>query len=98
MVRLDSGVGEVVIAGTGLYLAGDFLYHHWTPFRNVANDVGHATVKASSSRRREPCGAIRRWPRGQFRVALGDVHHRKPVLHDAGLSHRRGRADRGRAA
>ena len=27
-----------------MYLAGDFLYHHWTPFRDVANDVGHATV------------------------------------------------------
>jgi hypothetical protein len=39
-------VGEVVIIGTGVYLAGDFLYHHWTPFHNVANDVGHATVKA----------------------------------------------------
>jgi hypothetical protein len=38
--------GEVVMIGTGLYLAGDFLYHHWTPFHNAANDVGHATVKA----------------------------------------------------
>ena len=41
------GVGEVAIVATGLYLAGDFLYHHWTPFRDVANDVGHATVKAA---------------------------------------------------
>jgi hypothetical protein len=38
------GVGEVALAATGMYLAGDFLYHHWTPFRDVANDVGHATV------------------------------------------------------
>jgi hypothetical protein len=38
------GAGEVVIAVTGAYLAGDFLYHHWTPFRNVANDIGHAVV------------------------------------------------------
>ena len=38
------GVGEVALAATGLYLAGDFLYHHWTPFRDVANDVGHAAV------------------------------------------------------
>lgn len=36
--------GEVVMVGTGVYLAGDYLYHHWTPFRNVCNDVGHATV------------------------------------------------------
>jgi hypothetical protein len=38
------GVGEVVIAVTGIYLAGDFLYHHWASFRNVCNDVGHFTV------------------------------------------------------
>ncbi len=37
-------VGEVVMIGTGVYLAGDFLYHNWAPFRNVCNDVGHATV------------------------------------------------------
>ncbi len=40
------GVGEVAIATTGLYLAGDFLYQHWTPFCDAANDVGHATVAA----------------------------------------------------
>jgi hypothetical protein len=40
------GVGEVAIAVTGLYLAGDFLYQHWTPFHDAANDVGHATVAA----------------------------------------------------
>lgn len=38
------GVGEVVMVGTGVYLAGDYLYHHWTPFRNVCDDVGHGTV------------------------------------------------------
>lgn len=36
--------GEVVMIGTGAYLAGDYLYHHWTPFRNVCDDVGHGTV------------------------------------------------------
>lgn len=39
-------VGDVALAATGIYLAGDFLYQHWTPFRDVANDVGHATVRA----------------------------------------------------
>jgi hypothetical protein len=39
--------GEVVMIGTGVYLADDYLYHHWTPFRNVCNDVGHATVSAA---------------------------------------------------
>jgi hypothetical protein len=39
-------VGEVALAATGMYLAGDFLYQHCTPFRDVANDVGHATVRA----------------------------------------------------
>jgi hypothetical protein len=37
-------VGEVALAATGMYLAGDWAYQHWTPFHDVANDVGHATV------------------------------------------------------
>jgi hypothetical protein len=41
------GIGEVALAATGAYLAGDYLYQHWTPFRDVANDVGHATVRAA---------------------------------------------------
>jgi hypothetical protein len=41
------GVGEVAIAATGLYLAGDFLYHHRTALHDVANDIGHATVTAA---------------------------------------------------
>jgi hypothetical protein len=40
-------VGDVMIAATGIYLGGDYLYHHWTPFRDVANDVGHAAVKVA---------------------------------------------------
>jgi hypothetical protein len=41
------GVGEVALAATGMYLAGDYLYHHWAPFHDVADDVGHATVKVA---------------------------------------------------
>jgi hypothetical protein len=37
--------GEVVMIGTGVYLAGTFLYQHWTPFRDAAKAVGHATVR-----------------------------------------------------
>ncbi len=37
-------VGEVAMAGTGAYLIGSYLYQHWTPFRHVANDVGHAVA------------------------------------------------------
>jgi hypothetical protein len=40
-------VGEITLAATGMYLAGDFLYHHFTPFHDVADDVGHATVKVT---------------------------------------------------
>lgn len=40
-------VGQVALFATGAYLAGDFLYQHCTPFRDVANDVGHATVRAA---------------------------------------------------
>ena len=41
------GVGEVALAATGMYLAGDYLYHHWAPFHDVADEVGHATVKVA---------------------------------------------------
>ena len=40
-------VGEVALVGTGLYLARDYLYHHWTPFRDVANDVGHTVASTA---------------------------------------------------
>jgi hypothetical protein len=43
------GVGEIAIAVTGVYLAGDFLYHHWTPFRDVINAAGHMIVKVADS-------------------------------------------------
>jgi transposase len=41
------GVGEVMLAASGVYLAGDFLYHHWAPFHDVTDEVGHATVKVA---------------------------------------------------
>lgn len=28
-------------------MEGVLLYHHFTPFRDVADDVGHATVKTA---------------------------------------------------
>jgi hypothetical protein len=37
-------VGEVAIAATGMYLAGTYLYQHFTPFRDVASDIGRAVV------------------------------------------------------
>ena len=40
-------VGDVALAATGVYLAGDYLYHHWKPFHDVASEVGHATVKVT---------------------------------------------------
>ncbi|MGH3414724.1 MAG: WXG100 family type VII secretion target [Marmoricola sp.] len=33
--------GEVVMAGTGVYLAGDYLYHHWGAFHDACDYVGH---------------------------------------------------------
>lgn len=36
--------GEVLMVGTAAYLAGDYLYHHWAPFRNLCNTVGDGTV------------------------------------------------------
>lgn len=33
--------GEVIIVGSGVYLGGDWLYHHWTPFHNAVDATGH---------------------------------------------------------
>ena len=38
------GWGEAVAVGAGLYLGGDYLYHHWTWFHNTANSVASTTV------------------------------------------------------
>jgi hypothetical protein len=38
------GWGEAVIAVSGAYLAGDFLYHHRSLLGHVAHDIGHAVV------------------------------------------------------
>lgn len=43
------GVGEVAIAATGIYLAGDFFYHHSTPFRDAVNASGHAIATAADA-------------------------------------------------
>jgi hypothetical protein len=43
------GVGEVAIAATGIYLAGDFFYHHWTPFHDAVNASGHAIATAADA-------------------------------------------------
>lgn len=40
-------VGEVTIAVTGAYLAGNYLYHHWGAFHDACDTVGHATVDAA---------------------------------------------------
>lgn len=36
--------GEVVMVGTGVYLAGDYFYHHWGAFHDACDWVGHTTA------------------------------------------------------
>lgn len=43
------GVGEAVAAGTGLYLAGDFLYHNVKPIHDAADAVGHGVATAAKA-------------------------------------------------
>lgn len=33
--------GEAVMIGTGIYLGGDYLYHHWKPFHDMVNTIGN---------------------------------------------------------
>jgi len=45
-------VGEVVMVadvGTGIYLAGDFLYHNFKPFHDVCNTVGSGVASAADA-------------------------------------------------
>ena len=37
--------GQIIMISTGIYLGGDYLYHHWTPFHNAV----HALVTSGSS-------------------------------------------------
>lgn len=41
------GVGEVAIAATGVYLAGDFLYHHRAQLHDIADAAGRVIVKVA---------------------------------------------------
>lgn len=41
-------VGEVTMVATGVYLGGDYLYHHWPVFHDTCNTVGH-TVAATAT-------------------------------------------------
>lgn len=34
-------VGQVVMAGTGVYLGGNYAYHHWPWFHDACDTVGH---------------------------------------------------------
>lgn len=45
-IALDElpGPGEVMLAATGAYLAGDFIFHHRALFVDAAKDIGHAVV------------------------------------------------------
>ena len=65
-------VGEVAMFATGAYLAGDYLYHHWTPFRNAANDVGHATVHVADYVGDQVVGSVE-----------SDIRESKAVGHEA---------------
>lgn len=40
------GVGEVVMVGTGLILAGDYVYHHWSQITHGLSTAYHATTHA----------------------------------------------------
>jgi hypothetical protein len=33
--------GEVVMIGSGLYLGGDWLYNHWSPFHDTVDAAGN---------------------------------------------------------
>lgn len=73
--------GEIVMAGTGLYLAGNFLYHHVKWFHDACDSVGHATVGAAKWVGHEVSGAYHAVSHG-LDVAATDVKDAgETVLH-----------------
>lgn len=42
-------VGEVTMVATGVYLGGDYLYHHWPAFHDTCNTVGHAVGSTATT-------------------------------------------------
>ncbi|MGH3830813.1 MAG: hypothetical protein ACRDRS_10260 [Pseudonocardiaceae bacterium] len=42
-------VGEVVMIGTGFYLAGDYAYHHWPWFHDSCDTVGHTVARGAKT-------------------------------------------------
>jgi hypothetical protein len=41
--------GQVVMIGTGVYLGGDYLYHHRPWFHDMCNTVGHAVASTATT-------------------------------------------------
>ena len=55
------GVGEVAIAVTGVYLAGDFIYHNRAALEHVADDVGHAVTRTTEGAWHSVTSTIGSW-------------------------------------
>ena len=55
------GVGEVAIAVTGVYLAGDFIYHNRAALEHVADDVGHAVTHTTEGAWHSVTSTIGSW-------------------------------------
>lgn len=43
------GIGEGAILVTGVYLGGDYAYHHWPWFHDACNTVGHAVATGAKT-------------------------------------------------
>ncbi len=66
-------VGEVVMIGTGLYLGGDYAYHHWPWFHDTCDTVGHSVAAAATAYVAKRVEAVEGVVEGVKQVAEGHV-------------------------
>lgn len=68
------GVGEVVMVGTGLVLAGDYVYHHWDQIAGGVSTAYHATTKALGDAADATAHALTTAADGTGHVLSGGAH------------------------
>jgi hypothetical protein len=82
MASINLGpIGAAVIAATGAYLAADFLYHHWKPFHDVANDIGHGVVKTTEFLNGQDYGADLAIAHAASRVGASVANAAEATIH-----------------
>lgn len=66
-------VGQVVMIGTGIYLGGDYAYHHWRWFHDTCDTVGHFVATTATAYVAKHVEAMEAVAEGVKQVAEGHM-------------------------